>query len=176
MNNRGCLYISLLLLVVSLFLNFFNNHSKYPTGCDEFGYLQLSEELAGNDEREAFLNPLINDLEKEGFVHHDYAWLILPHAYHVDSEVNKPVNQYQPGTSIILSFLNPKTKQILFPVLVLILGVWLVVMVSWRLKLDSVPLLSAITVFFIIGSFPGPFMTELSRVNSLAFTFISNCS
>lgn len=172
MNNRGWLYISLLLLVVSLFLNFFNNHSKYPTGCDEFGYLQLSEELAGNDEREAFLNPLINDLEKEGFVYQDYAWLILPHAYHVDSEVNKPVNQYQPGTSIILYFLNPKTKQILFPVLVLILGVGLVVMVSWRLKLDSIPLLSAITVFFIIGSFPGPFMTELSRVNSLAFTFI----
>lgn len=172
MSNKGWLYISLLLLVISLFLNFFNNHSKYPTGCDEFGYLQLSEELTGNDEREAFLNPLINDLEKEGFVYQDYAWLILPHAYHVDSEVNKPVNQYQPGTSIILSFLNPKTKQILFPVLVLILGVGLVVMVSWRFKLDSVPLLSAISVFFIIGSFPGPFMTELSRVNSLAFTFI----
>lgn len=172
MNKNRFLYIAMILLVVSLFFNFHQSHNNYPKGCDEFGYLQLSNELTGNSERELFLSPLISDLQEHGFKYEEYAWMILPHAYHVDKRINKPVNQYQPGTSMILAFLSPKTKQILFPVVVAILGFGLVLLLSWRLKIKANPLLSAVVLFFVLASFPGPFMTELSRINSLAFTFV----
>ena len=172
MNKSWLLYGSILFLAVSLFLNFFQNHNKYPTGCDEFGYLQLSEELTGNSEREEFITPLIADLEKEGFKYEEYAWLILPHAYHIDAGINQPVNQYQPGTSIILSLLTPKLKQVLFPVLVLAFGFIIILVLNFRFKIALSPILVALILFFVVASFPGPFMSELSRINSLAFTFI----
>ena len=169
MNKLLLIILTYLLLSGAFIFNFSKSHNHLPTGCDEFGYLQLSEEFDKTNERTLFLNPLISDLKEKEFDYREYAWLITPHAYHIAKEKSVPVNQYQPGTSFLLSFFAKDVKQILFPGLVVLLSGLIAFIFSLNSKNNKLHQL--IFTFLSISFFAVPFLSEFSRINSLAFTF-----
>jgi hypothetical protein len=156
---------------------FYKYHTHLPQGCDEFGYLFMAKALwAGNlfeDHcRRPFAPELIEFLRKSSFSFKSYQHIISPHAYHLDSKTFKIINQYPPGTSLLLSLAPLPYRQVMFVpfcwilfTLVLLGAFYLESSFSWKM--------SALWIGFyiLIFTFFEPFKIEFQRVNSLAPTF-----
>ncbi|MGB9005422.1 MAG: hypothetical protein WCB96_06855 [Candidatus Aminicenantales bacterium] len=63
-----------------------------------------------------FDKELISYLRNSRYDYREYAHLIGPHAYHLDAKKFKIINQYPPGTGLLLSIFPFDKRQIVFPV------------------------------------------------------------
>ncbi len=154
-------------------LKFATSHEQMPIGCDEFGYLNLTKTL-GNDNvpERIYLPGLISEFKSNGITEAEYAWMITPHAYHVLPGTTKAINQYPPGTSMLLKIFPLEFRKVAFPFLVICLMLILPILYAGRLKNREWNYfdLAMPALLFLITVTP-PFTTELARVNSLAVTF-----
>jgi len=161
------------LLAIAFGFRFYKSHDHLPIGCDEFGYLQLANKFRGEIPDANLISDLVVQLEKEGFEYLSYAWMITPHAHHIHPETGNKINQYQPGTSLILSLISKRGSQYLFPVLIVLFGVLLLVILREKISgTDFEKVVFTVIVFFVFGFFSSPFVSEYSQINSLGFTFI----
>ena len=169
----------LFLLSTTAYYKFYHHHLDLPSGCDEFGYLQLADRIANgvvfdSQPERAFTPELISFLQKQGLAYKDYAWLIAPHAYHVEKTTQKVINQYPPGTSIVLSFFEKEHRQVMFPAATLFLFAvfpllaCLLLTGEWNRLLFGVNL---VLLFIMTAMVISPFMNELHRINSVAPTY-----
>jgi hypothetical protein len=165
-----------LLLLVTAYIRFYPNHVELPRGCDEFGYLQLAEAFSAQaafDEHtsRAFLPELLSYLDRKGYAPREYTWIIAPHAYHLDQSTGKIINQYPPGTSVLMSFLPKELRQFYFPMLVFTLLFLLGFVAAYLMKLP--PQQTQILVLLLLGfslyaMTSAPLLKELTAVNSVA--------
>lgn len=167
-----------LLFSVGAYFKFSTQHEKLPTGCDEFGYLNMAKAFdnsnAFNDHApRPFLKNLINTFKQNGINEAEYVWMVIPHAYHFSAKTNgKIINQYAPGTSYLLSWIPIESRKKSFPFLIMFLTFMIPFMVVLIIKkLNSLSTIMALTVLMLLLSLSTPFITEIARVNSLAFTF-----
>ena len=167
------------LLLMFSYTRFYRHHLNLPQGCDQFGYLNLAKAVANGT---AFTNPahrpfekgLIRHLKESSYPFRSHAWLIAPHAYSLHEETYKIVNQYPPGTSILLSFLPIYYRQVLFPPLSVLLVI-LLLLFARVLKGRGQALFpcfgSIIVACILMVCLYPPFKHELKSVNSVAPTF-----
>jgi hypothetical protein len=162
------------LLAIAFGFRFYKSHDHMPIGCDEFGYLQLAEKFRGEDDHTDFISNLATELKAEGFEYERYAWMVTPHAHHIHPETGNAINQYQPGTSLILSFISKKGSQYLFPVIIVLFSGFILIILRIKIsgKLFEKAVFTTI-MFFIFGFFSPPFVSMYAHINSLGFTFIS---
>ena len=167
-----------LLFSVGAYFKFSTQHEKLPTGCDEFGYMNMAKAFSNNNAfndhaPRPFLKNLINTFKQNGVNEAEYVWMVVPHAYHFSSKTKgKIINQYAPGTSYILSWIPIEFRKKSFPFLIMFLTFIIpFVVVSVIKKLNSLQTILALTVLMLLLSLSTPFITEIARVNSLAFTF-----
>lgn len=182
MTNNKLLYYTIVFLVSILFatgayFKFSTQHEEFPADCDEFGYLNMAKAFSNNNAfndhaPRPFFNDLITTFKQNNLNENDYAWMILPYAYHFSSKTNgKVINQYAPGTSYLLSWIPFEYRKRSFPFLV-ILFTFLLPFIYVRLKkLESIQALLLLTLLMVLLSISTPFITEIARINSLAFTF-----
>ena len=171
--TRNILFIVALFSIVGYFqLRFDDEHTELPEGCDEFGYLQLADQLANNQvgTQPHFIKKLVEHLEVQGFEYRDYAWMIAPHAHHWHSETQQIINQYPPATSWLLSWFSKENRQLLFPGIMGIIS--LIPLLALGLSRFNQMHQQLLLVFsFGCLAFYPPTSIELSRINSLAPTF-----
>lgn len=156
---------------------FYKYHTHLPQGCDEFGYLFMAKalwdgKLFEDHTLRPFAPQLIEFLRKSSFPLKTYQYVICPHAYHLDSKTFKIINQYPPGTSLLLALAPLPFRQagfvlfcwILFAV-ILMAAFYIEPSFSWKT--------SALWIGFyvLLFTFLEPVKIELQRVNSLAPTF-----
>ncbi len=167
-------YLLLLVLIcIGTTLKFAHTHEAMPIGCDEFGYLNLAKYFdEGKTVDRSYLPGLLEHLRTSGITEPELSWMVTPHAYHVIPGTNTVINQYPPGTSFLLSLLPFEWRNLLFPLLAMFtlilipaVGIRITNFRDWNLFDLTFPVL----LFLITVS--TPFITELSRVNSLAVTF-----
>lgn len=167
-----------LLFSIGAYFKFSTQHEKLPTGCDEFGYLNMAKAFSNNNAfndhaSRPFLKDLINTFKQNGINETEYIWMVIPHAYHFSDKTNgKVINQYAPGTSYLLSWIPIAFRKIIFPFIVMFLTFMIpfIVVVALK-KTNPLPALLALTLLMLLLSLSTPFITEIARVNSLAFTF-----
>ena len=178
MSSRIYLLVTLLALAVVFYR--FNRHGQnLPEGCDEFGFLQMSEAISSGKLFEEhtsrrFMPALVEHLEKAGFRHEDYAWAVAPHAYHVEEHSRKIINQYPPGTSFILSVFPKGMRQSMFSVLAFLLMTippYLAIRYAVDEEEQRSMAYSLLFLFFTYALISSPMLTEFGRVNSVAPTF-----
>ncbi len=99
----GILLLIGLMLLVGFFIyqKYLGHHLRLPQGCDEFGYLNMAKaieerELFGDHAKRPFFPELISHLQNKFPDEDSYRWMIAPHAYHLDPEKGKIINQYPP--------------------------------------------------------------------------------
>jgi len=166
------------LCTISLFAfsKFYDNHRTLPLGCDVFGYLNMARAIdAGRLFRNHSQRPF--DPELTGFLqnsHHPfkhYAWMIAPHAYHLNPKVMRVINQYPPGTSLLLALIPIEYRGILFASMCLAL-LTITVMIACALcggiSSYSIMVLSCLGGAICLLS---PFREELTKISSVAPTF-----
>ena len=172
--NKSIYYLIVLVLVCAgTSLKYANSHEAMPIGCDEFGYLNLAKTIdEGHAENRLYLKELLTTLRVEGIQEQEFSWMITPHAYHIVPGTDLAINQYPPGTSYLLSLLPIESRNLFFPLLVMVILIVFPVLFS---KIVFNPTWSyfdiIFPVFLFIVTVSAPFTTELSRVNSLAATF-----
>jgi len=156
---------------------FFSYHLDLPLGCDQFGYLNLSEDISrgvvfNNPAKRPFESELIQYLEQSDFNYFAYAWMIAPHAHHLDRRGRSIINQYPPGTSLLLSPFPIHLRQVCFAPICLTLLIILLLLSLIRGGGNSlVYSIGIITVISSILIFLPPFNGEFKQVNSLAPTY-----
>ena len=111
----------MLLMAFYIYQDNVGHHLKLPQGCDEFGYLNMAKaidegELFTDHARRPFFTDLISHLQNLFQDENTYRWMIAPHAYHLDPEKKKIINQYPPGVGLVLSLLPLSLRQTFFPV------------------------------------------------------------
>lgn len=169
------------LLVITIlggsYLKFHKNHENIPIGCDEFGYMNLAKAIHHNKEfkdhvSRPYLVDLLNTLRDSGYSEQEIDWMIVPHSYYVSPHSNQIFNQYAPGTSYILSIFPVDFMKLFFtPIAILIL---IIIPLITLFKVTKTAwgwpqiILFLFTVFITLTSV---FLVELTRINSLAFTF-----
>lgn len=181
MKDKALIYsyaiIVVVLFSIGAYLKFSTQHEKFPADCDEFGYLNMAKAMSngltfeGHTNR-IFLTGLITEFKANNINQLDYAWMIVPHAYHISDKTNhKIINQYPPGTSYILSFLPIEYQKKTFPFLAMLLSFLIpFVVISVMDKVNYFTILF-LTLILVVLTLSTPFITELARVNSLALTF-----
>jgi hypothetical protein len=170
------LYVSV--VTVFFYAGYYDRHLKLPEGYDEFGYLHMAKATArgvhfGSHADRPFDRELIAYLKKSSFPFESYAYTICPHAYHLKK--NKVINQYPPGTGIILSLLPFKTRKTSSPALFAFI-IMLFLLPAFMIKRGTLSFTALNMVVlmmfavFLSGCFNRSFPT-FSTVNSLAPTF-----
>lgn len=165
------LLISLLVSVLS-YSRFARFHNDLPVGCDEFGYLQLAREFLGQEPSE---NPLVEELtaylKGEGIEYREYGWMVAPHAYHLNATTEKRINQYPPGTSLLLLLIPESYRKKGFAFIVTFL--LLIIPIILVLRYSHTPMSTSFLVLLtgVLMLFVPPFQTEFGRVNSVAPTY-----
>lgn len=162
-------------LAVYAIKRFESFHWGLPLGCDQFGYLNLSIDLfegngphleyAFSDGLNAFLKERFSDSTQ-------YRWFVAPHAYCVFDQVGRPVNQYPPGTSLVLATIPLEWRKLLYPavVILLLLVTSLAFVSEGPARVWSV---FGLLAFFAVGmTHYMPFRFELENVGSVAPTFL----
>jgi len=156
-------------------MRFYHKHEDLPKGCDEFGYLNQAKAMSEhrtfeNHSDRPWLPGLLDTLRSTGITEQEISWMIAPHAYHLIPETNTIINQYPPGTAFLLHFIPIEWRKISFPLLAMI-----ILIISYGLARKDKEKITAqdilFTLFLPLIFFSPPFITELARVNSLAFTW-----
>ena len=175
--NKVTLYILLLLFgSLGVTLKFSQSHEKMPIGCDEFGYLNMARNIRGENlsivSERNYLKPLLDTLRSTSITENEIAWMITPHAYHLVPETNKIINQYPPGTSLLLSIFPIELRQLVFPLICIFILCLFTIIINSRSPDKSYNLFDLLfPAFIFLMMISAPFTTELSRINSLAPTF-----
>jgi len=173
----GAVVICILVIVLAFYAKYSKRHINLPVGCDEFGYLHMAKAIShgrlfdSHTER-PFDKELIPYLENSPFDYKDYAHMIAPHAYHLDAGKKKVINQYPPGTSLVLSLLPWDSRKILTPPLwAFLLAIFLIT--AFNLGAHRVTflhinlLLIAAYVFYAVS----PLKEHFSLVDSVGPTY-----
>ena len=170
-------YVLLALLVVVLAVHRRHHDVELPTGCDEFGYVYLARGIAegrpfDTPAQRPFDRGLLGVVKGSLFGLQSYMELICPHAYHLDPHALKVVNQYPPGTSLLLSLLpSDQAKRLaptVFAVVILLTLVLGLALQECRVTFFDVNL--ALVVMMLLLSLD-PFRGSFGPVNSIAPTF-----
>jgi hypothetical protein len=163
-----CLWVS--------FWRYYDSHKGIPKGCDEFGYLYQADAISrgcvfDNHTDRPFLPALTKYLDDEGVDSKEYMWMVAPHAYLYDAKAGKIINQYPPGTSIILSVFPWEYRKLVYPVVSCALMLMLVLLA----RRDRGWLFAArVSMFFLIailGLAVQPFSQEFKFLGSTAPSF-----
>jgi hypothetical protein len=176
--NKTILYILMAVVAgAGAWLRFSHSHDDMPIGCDEFGYLNQAHAIetgrifSDHSDRD-FLPGLLQHLRDSEVTEQEFAWMIAPHAYHLDPGTGKVINQYPPGTAFVLSLVPLHLRKVSFPATVILLLVLMVYTGRRVIAKDKVVWFDLVFPIFLFVLFvSAPFTTELARVNSLAFTF-----
>lgn len=177
--NRSFLIYSSALLIIIFYSYYssYRSHIRLPEGCDEFGYLNLAKAITRgsvftNHAERPFIKNLIQYLEHFNLDKKYYYWMVAPHAYHVDSRSKNIINQYPPGTSLLLSPIPIYLRQFLFtPICMLVFFVLLYkALISYK-TLNDLNIIAVIFLLIFIFSYFYPFKEELHRINSLLPTW-----
>lgn len=181
MRNKVLIYtyafVVAILFSVGTYLKFSSHHEKFPADCDEFGYLNMAKAMSNNLTFEEhttrkFLKQLINEFKKNNIKQEEYAWMIVPHAYHLSEKTNnKIINQYPPGTSFLLSWIPIEYRKNAFPFLVFLFSFSIPFIIISVYERANIFLIFYLTIILTLLSISTPFITEVARVNSLALTF-----
>lgn len=173
----GAIVLAALLVFRNAEWRFYHNLCRLPVGCDPFGYLQQAEairtgrEFAEHTEK-PFLAPLARDLAASFPHQEDWIWPIAPHAYRFNPETGRLVNQYPPGTSLLLSLFPRETRALHFTVLVCAPLLCLLFFFrkdgGWLLATRAAFLLLFVSLGFVLK----PFSVEYRSVNSVAPGFV----
>ena len=163
------------------FTRFYESYLHLPQGCDEFGYLNLAEAIRTGrtfDDHvdRPFFKPLINDLQKSGIEFGSYAWMLAPHAHHIDAHLkNKIINQYPPGTSLLGSILPKKDRPAELAFLSVFFSVFMAlfaVLISFFHKFQKLFIGIYLIILFFYESFiRDPFESQYFSINSLIPTY-----
>lgn len=156
-------------------MRFYQNHENLPEGCDEFGYLHQANAMAehrtfGNHVDRPWLTGLLDTLRGAGITEQELSWMVAPHAYHVIPGTNKIINQYPPGTAFLLHFIPIEWRRQAFPMLVMLILIAFYTVARVNKKAFTVQDL-LFTGLLLLIFFSPPYITELARVNSVAFTW-----
>lgn len=164
-------------IVPSFYKHFFRRHLELPIGCDEFGYLYLAKGISLG---RPFVTPtarpfdpaLTKALVSSAFPFRSYQHMIAPHAYHLDPFRHKVINQYPPGTSLLLSLLPfdsaKRGAPPLFALFIMIFVVLAVLLREGRITLFEAGLATLVMLLFLEVD---PFRATFGDVNSIAPTF-----
>lgn len=164
-------------IIPSFYKQFFRRHLELPVGCDEFGYLYLAKGIA---QGKPFVTPtarpfdpaLTKALVSSDFPFKSYQHMIAPHAYHLDPSRHKIINQYPPGTSLLLSLLPfdaaKRGAPPLFALFIMIFVVLAVILPEGRISLFDAGLATLVMIFFLTVN---PFRSSFGDINSIAPTF-----
>ena len=170
-------FLLLAIVVVLLAVRQRYQDTELPTGCDEFGYLYLARAIAAGTPFETptkrpFDPGLIDALKGSRFDFKSYMHLMCPHAYHLDPHALKVINQYPPGTPLLLGLLPPDQAKPLAPtvfaVFILLSLVLSLALQECRVTFFDVSL--ALVVVWLLLSVD-PFRGSFGPVNSIAPTF-----
>ncbi|MBL7883920.1 MAG: hypothetical protein JNL69_07605 [Bacteroidia bacterium] len=171
------LFYSIIILLFSLgaFLKFSDNQGSIPKGCDEFGYLNLAKSFSSNnsfsyENTRPYLKELVNVLKSDSVTAFEIAVMLTPYAYFTINDGDKVANQYPPATSYVLSLFSLGIRKKIFPAIAMFLFLIIpIVFIKQFKEIVFIDLILVLLAFFI--TLTAPFITELNRVNSLAFTF-----
>lgn len=172
------LQISIFLIALcTVYVRFYKNHVELPKGCDEFGYLHMAEAISKGDllnshTNRPFFKPLKKHLITKGYSIEEFAWIVAPHAYHINKKSGKIINQYPIGTSSLISIIPKEQRQFLFPLICILLLFILPFMVSIKENKQVQSLqFTLVSLFILVTIITGPFLTEYINVTSVAPTF-----
>lgn len=176
MNKHQIYLLSFFLICLAFTLNFASSHNKVPIGCDEYGYLYLSEALSqGNTFKEhterPYLKPLLQAFDSNHIFRGAYSYMIAPLAYYLRDDSNEIINMYHPGTSWLLHFIDLNYRKYAFPLLVILMLAPLFYLIQKskdKFNYSDILLLILLLLMFMPFSV---LRTEFTRVNSLAPTF-----
>jgi hypothetical protein len=99
----------MLVLAICYYTVFRGYHTRLPDGCDQFGYLNMarvaSQGILFSDHAERpFDKGLFDHLRRSSCEFKTYKYMACPHAYYLQKKY-RPMNQYPPGTGLLLSLL-----------------------------------------------------------------------
>ncbi|MBK8170944.1 MAG: hypothetical protein IPK60_11460 [Sandaracinaceae bacterium] len=169
------LFVVAALLVA--FVRFFPSYEHFiPQACDEFGYLELADAFArGIPAAEHVNRPFRAGLLAELSRHtqeDEYRWMVAPHAYHVLGGTNRIINQYPPGTSVLLSAFPRALRASSFPLIVI--AMWFAFSLAAAYASPDVEKRqSTIGTIAVLSAclFIPPLSSEIETVTSVAPTF-----
>ena len=169
--------LSSLILSLIFFTKFEKFHRSPPWGCDSFGYLNSAKAVSSNTlfrdhVHRPFLEGLRNHLKanRDDFV--SPMNILSPYAYHYDEPSGKIVNQYPPGTGLLLSiFPFDRRASLSPPVSVIILMSMLLLAFYIDSRSISLPDISISVITAAIFYFAPVFTQQYHYVNSLTPTF-----
>jgi hypothetical protein len=177
MNKIFFYFIFFICASAGAILMFSHFHERIPLGCDEFGYLNLSKGFDKNQmfmlrPEKSYLPGLIDTLRKCSIPDLDFAWMIGPHAHHIIPGTKQLINQYAPGTSMLMLVSPIAWRQISFPGIAMALFILVIMIMTW-LQVKSrmtwldfyLPTVCLIMVFFY------PIRGGFESINSLVPTF-----
>lgn len=149
-----------------------------PEGCgDVFGYTHMAKALSegrwfGEHTPRPFLKDLKTFLEGSGYPYEAYFETVAPPAYHLDDLSGKIINQYPPGTSLLLSLLPAQYRFHFFPPLCasLFLAFALLALRIHEGRIRFIPAALTIIFLFVMVYYPPP-LFSLYDINSLAPTY-----
>lgn len=167
-----------IVLLSFFYTGYFRYHLRLPEGSDEFGYLNMAKAVANGRlflehcER-PFDKGLLAHLQKLSFPV-DSLHFICPHAYWL-YKTFKVVNQYPPGTGIVLSVLPFKERSTaapaIFALLLMLSLCFAFVMKSGGISFLQINIMAFVAFFaFVTGAFPLSF-PNYNTVNSCAPSF-----
>ncbi|MEP7320335.1 MAG: hypothetical protein ABI761_00395 [Saprospiraceae bacterium] len=181
MSKLFCYFIFFIGASLGTSLMFSHYHERIPLGCDEFGYLNLAKAFEeGNTfklpPQKAYLPGLIDTLRRCSVQDLDFAWMIGPHAHHMIPGTKKLINQYAPGTSMLLLFTNIAWRQITFPAIAIGLFILLIFIINRsqiknRLTLFDFYLPSLCLAMVLFNPLRGGFQWINSLVPTFGFLF-----
>jgi hypothetical protein len=184
MVERYCRYpvfsLYTIAIVLAFFAAFFNDHLNLPEGCDEFGYLNMAKavsrgNLFKNHTERPFDSALIGHLRRSPYPYESYAYLICSHAHFIHWKGWKIINQYPPGTGVMLAMVPFEVRKQAFPAIAALLLVLFTAFAfragSGRLSLFHMNLLAVIALLVFFSSFIPHGLNSFNEVNSYAPTF-----
>ncbi|MEO5581833.1 MAG: hypothetical protein ABIR66_04025 [Saprospiraceae bacterium] len=177
MSKLSCYFIFFICASLGTALKFSHHHERIPLGCDEFGYLNLTKAFDENHEfklppQKAYLSGLIDTLRKCSIPDLDFAWMIGPHAYHLIPGTKKLINQYAPGTSMLMLVSGIAWRQITFPAIMMGLFIFLIVLINREQIKNRVTLFDFYLPALCLGMIlMHPMQGVFQGINSLAPTF-----
>jgi hypothetical protein len=174
-------YLIIVIYITIPVLLFYTVFARYqlslPLGCDEFGYLNMAKAISENrlfknHASRPFDKELLSYLKKTYPDYRNYSNLITPYAYHFVPRVSKVINQYPPGTSLLLSIFPIHNRKPFFaPVCAFLLMVFL--LLAFKINSGTISFLN-LNLAIIVASlfyFVPPFKNYFDYVTSVPATY-----
>lgn len=151
--------------VMLFYTEFEKHHRDLPAGCDEFGYLNMAKaitqnKLFKNHAERPFDKELLDYLRNTYPNPEDYTHLIAPHAYHYDAKASRVINQYPPGTSLLLSVFPINSRKPIFPAMCTFLLIMFILMV-FKINLRAISMFNLGIMVIILSFFLFLFSVKL---------------